>query len=89
MTDTPIQVNADPTKDQIEALVRQIILTVSAIASALGYAGFAGKASALLMASGVIAGLISLVWGQVKTRTLSKKAAAMASLLPDHLAQSK
>ncbi len=85
----PIEVNADPARDQIEAGVRQTLLAISAVAGALGYARVAGQASALLMASGALAGLIAFVWGQVRTRALASKAAAMAKALPDSVARAR
>lgn len=84
-----IQVNADPARDQVEAGARQILLAVAAIAAALGYTHVAGQAGAFLEAAGAVAGLAAFVVGQLKTRALSKKAAAMAKALPDSVAVAK
>lgn len=88
-TPSPIIVNANPAADQAQALVRQVLLAAAAIASALGYAGVAGKLNLLLMAAGPIAVLLVTIWGQIRTRVLSQKAAAMANQLPDEVAQTK
>jgi hypothetical protein len=84
-----IVVNADPRVDQMAALLRQILLILAAGAGAFGYAGWAGKFSALLVVVGPLAAVIVTVWGQLKTRSVSTKAAAMASFLPDHIATTK
>ena len=90
MTDTsPIVVNGNPVRDQVEAGLRLLLGAVGGILAALGYTGAAGKASALLLAVGPVAALVAFVLGQIKTRSLSKRAAAMARLLPDSAAMTK
>ena len=84
-----IMVNADPMKDQVETGLRYLLLALGAIAGALGWTRTAGTASALMLAVGPVAMLVAFVWGQVKTRTLSRKASTMAAHLPDSVAQTK
>jgi hypothetical protein len=78
-SDAPIVVNANPAQDGIETLIRQILLVLAAVASALGYSGVAGKFGALLAITGPLAALVVIIIGQVKTLTLAHKAAVMAS----------
>lgn len=90
MTDQPpIVVNASPVQDQIAAGLRVFIIAAGSVATALGYAGVAGKLNALLLAVGPVAAAIAFLVGQLKTRALAKKAARMATLLPDSVATTK
>lgn len=100
MTDTqpatplaPITVNANPEKDQAEALLRQVLAASGLIVAAFGAAKWAGVLNVAASLAGPIVtvvfgavGLGAIIWGQVKTRILSKKAAAMANALPDSVA---
>jgi hypothetical protein len=88
MTDT-ITVNANPNVDVLQAFIRQLITVAGAAAAALGYSGLAGKLGLLLGISGPLASLIAMGWGLWKTRTIAKKAATMASALPDAVATTK
>ncbi len=85
----PILVNAQPATDQVEAGLRMLLFAASAVLTALGYTGMAGKASQLLLAIGPVASLITFVWSQVSTRIKSQKAAVMATILPDNVAATK
>lgn len=85
----PIQVNANPLVDQVATGLRYALLAVASIAGALGYSHVAGQASALLSATGTVAGLIVFAWGQLRTRQMSQKSAAMANQLPDSIAKTK
>jgi hypothetical protein len=73
-TPTPVIVNANPAQENVESLVRQILLVAAGVASALGYSGVAGKFGALLGMAGPIAGLIVIVIGQLKTFKLAHAA---------------
>jgi hypothetical protein len=85
----PIEVNATPETAQWEAAVRQAILVLSGVATALGYTQIAGKISALLMVAGPIAGLIVFILGQIHTRRAEQKQIVMANALPDSVARVK
>lgn len=82
----PIVVDGDPGAEQLAAGMRQAILVVASIATALGYTKAAGEISAFLLVAGPLAGLIVIVLGQLKTRDSSQKKAAMAAQLPDSIA---
>lgn len=84
----PILVNS-ANQEQINAGIRQLLLCVSAVAGALGYEHVAGNASALLAASGTIAGVVAFVWGQIATRIKANRSVAMAQQLPNSVAQTK
>lgn len=93
---TPIVVNANPAQDQAAALLRVVLFGLGSIVTALGFAKAAGVLGVLANLAGPIITVLSaavalaaLVWGQIKTVTLSKKAAAMANLLPDDVAQTR
>lgn len=88
-TTTQIVAKASPLQDQLQAGIRQTILVVAAIASALGYNKLAGQASALLMVAGPLAGLITIVIGQIATRKASQKLAIVAAAAPDNVATIK
>lgn len=81
-----IQVSANPLQDQVATGLRYGLLAVSAVAGSLGYTHVAGQASALLMAVAPVAGFAVFVWGQLRTRAMSKKSAAMANMLPNEKA---
>lgn len=85
----PIQVNATPATDQVEAGLRMLLFAVSAVSTSLGYLGVAGKAHALLTSVGAVAGLVVFVWSQLSTRVKSVKAAQMANALPNSVASTK
>ena len=85
-------VNANPSKDQTEALIRQV-LTLAGGAGLLAFLP-ANVREYLVSAPGVsllatVAGLAAIVYGQIKTRTLASKAAQMANALPDSVAATK
>lgn len=91
-----IQVNANPAQDQAEALVRQVLAAAGLIVATLGAAKAAGVLNVLAALAGPIVtvlfgavGLGAILWGQVKTRRLAQKAAAMANALPDSVAVAK
>ena len=92
----PIVVNARPGRDQVAAGLRQFLSALGLIAATLGMAkqaGVLGQLAAIVDPAvtvvGMILGVGAVVIGQLKTRALSKKAAAMASKLPDHIAHTK
>lgn len=95
MTDTPIVVHATPTKPQIEAALRQIILSAGSILASLEAMGIGDKlhlSADLNNALGYVGGIaavVSFVWGQLETRKNATKAATMAAALPDSLAVTK
>jgi len=100
MTDTqtpiPIVVNANPGQDQAEAAVRQVLLALGVIVAAFGAAKWSGTLNMLASLAGPIVtvlfgvvGIGAAIWGQIKTREVAKKGAAMANLLPDSLAVAK
>lgn len=90
MTDqTPLQVNASPTPDQIAALIRQLLLVASTAATALGAVGWAGRFNELAVGAGPLAGLIVIWLGQVKTRKSAQTVAKLAAVAPDSVAQIK
>jgi hypothetical protein len=92
----PIEVNATPGRDQAEALLRQVIAALALIVAAFGAAKWAGQLNLLATLAGPIVtvafgvvGIGAILWGQIKTRILSQKAAAMANMLPDRVAVTK
>lgn len=85
----PIQVNATPTKAQIEAGLRQAIIAAGAIAGTLGYAGVAGKLNFAMALIGPAAGLIAFLVGQLHTRSQAQKMVVMAQASPDEVATVK
>lgn len=89
MTDVPIQVNATPTKDQIEVAIRQIVLALGPVMTLVGYAGWAGAANVILAVAGPVATVVVFVWGQLYTRSRSKKMTVMAEASPNSVAQVK
>lgn len=90
-----IVVNADPTKDQLEAAFRQAITVLGPIIAVLATTGWGQKIgldsywNAFIAASSSIATIVAIVVGQIKTRSVAKKAAAMANELPNHVATTK
>lgn len=88
-TTSPIVVNATPTVDMWQAGLRYAITAASAVLAALGYAGLAGKASALLLAVGPVAALGAFLWGLWATRKSSNTKTELANMLPDDKAQTK
>lgn len=92
----PIIVNATPKKDQLDSSLHQVLLAGGAIAVGLGAAKIGVILNALALVSGPISmavgGLVSVgafVYGQIRIRKLSEKAAAMAKELPNEIAQGK
>lgn len=90
-----VVVNATPGPDQINAGVRQFITALGPVVALLAQTpwgakiGLTGYWAAIVSASGIIAAVVSIVAGQLKTRSMSNKAAAMASALPDTVAVTK
>ena len=89
-------VNANPAVDQLESALRTFITVVGLVLPLVGLAKYTGVLNVLLANLGVLAMLVSaaiglgaVVWGQIKIRTLSTKAAAMAVQLPDKIATTK
>lgn len=89
LTAAPIVVHETPTVAMWQTGLRYAITAVAAVLAALGYTGAAGKASALLLAAGPVAGLLAFLWGLWATRSNGKKLAAMANQLPDAIATTK
>lgn len=91
MTEKPIVVHATPTRPQIEAALRQVILAIGPVVGLFGYAGFADShtMNTVLALIGPASAIISFVWGQWNTRKQAQKAATMAEALPDKIAQTK
>lgn len=85
----PIVVNAAPETAQWEAALRQAILVLSGVSTALGYTQIAGKISSLLMIAGPLAGLVVFIMGQMHTRHAEQKQIAMAAQLPDEIAHTR
>lgn len=92
----PIIVNGSPEVDQAAALLRVALVAVGTVAAAFGFAKASGElnfiaslAGPIVTATGALVALGAFVWGQVKTRLLSQKAAAMANILPDSVAQAR
>lgn len=61
---------------QVEKLIRQFLPFASGIALALGWTWFDGVASAVLLALGPAAALVSLVWSLVSGKQANVVAAA-------------
>lgn len=85
----PIIVNANPAVDQIQAGLRLTIVAAGSVAGALGFVHATHTIDSLLLAVGPVAAAVAYIWALVKTRVLSKKASAMAAMLPFHVAQTK
>lgn len=85
----PIIVNESATPAQVSAGFRQLILTLSAAASALGMAGVAGHLNGALAFAGVVGTVGAFLWGQFATRFHAKQAAQLATMLQDSKAQTK
>ncbi len=79
----PIEVNADPVTDQIGAGIRLTLVALGSVAGALGYAGLAGKFSALVLVAGPVAAAVAYVWGIYKTGRLSAKASSLVQHIGD------
>lgn len=94
-TQEQIVVNADPRKDQIEAGLRQAITVLGPLIAVLAQTpegqkiGLAGLWAWLASGVGVIATVAALIVGQLKTRSIATKAAAMADKLDDNIATTK
>ncbi|GEM_PF-5128515 len=79
----PITVNASPVTDQLQAALRLVFVAGGSLAGALGYAGLAGKFSALALIAGPLAAAIAAVWGLYKTGVLSAKASSLVQHIND------
>ena len=81
-TDTPITVNANPAVDQLGSAVRALVIALGSYAAGKGWipADIAGALGTLIVVG------VPFVWGQLKMRSLSQKAATMAGHLPDSVA---
>lgn len=97
MTDQqPIMVDASPIPAQVIAGVRQVLLGLSAVATAFGASRLGTGLSAASLAATMIAtglsGAVTIamfVWGQLHTRSAAKKLATVAEVAPDEIAQVK
>lgn len=97
MTDQqPIMVDASPVPAQVIAGVRQVLLGLSAVATAFGASRLGtGLSTASLAATMIATGLSGavtiamFVWGQLHTRSAAKKLATVAEVAPDEIAQVK
>lgn len=82
-TAAPIVVNADPRVDQWQAALRLVFVAGGSLAGALGYAGLAGKFSALVLVAGPLAAAAAAVWALVKTGNLASKASTLVQHISD------
>lgn len=88
----PVVVNATPGPDQINAGVRQFITALGPVVALLAQTpwgakiGLTGYWAAIVSASGIIAAVVSIVAGQMKTRSMATKAIVMANAVPDTVA---
>lgn len=89
MTAKIIIVPESPSKEQVKAGLRQFVLMVGPLLTAVGMTGWAGQLNGILAFSGPIATIVVLIWGQLHTRTATIKGAAMAAKLDDSIAQTK
>lgn len=85
----PIMVDASATPAQVQAGIRQLILSLSAAASALGFSHVAGQLDLALQFVGPIAWTLVFVLGQLHTRSQAKKLAITADAAPAEVAQIK
>jgi hypothetical protein len=85
-TDPPIVANASPVPEQMASALRQLILALASIATALGYSKAAGDLSLVLDVLGPLAAVIVIVLGQLKTRKASQNTATLAAAVPDSIA---
>lgn len=92
----PIVVNGNPTRDQEEVLLRQVLSSGGLILAAFGLTKYAhmadllaGVAGPALAVGGGVVGLGAIAWGQWKTRVNATKAAKMADALPDAVATTR
>lgn len=89
-TSTPIIVNASPATDQWQAGARQAVLVLGPLAAMAAQSHMLGLADWLNVAVtivGPLAALASIIMGQIKTRHDSQRQTAMATILPDSIAQ--
>jgi len=96
LTPSPIIVNANPAQDQLEAGVRQFLSVIGLFLPLVGLAKYTGTLNWLIANATIVSALLSaaiglgaIVWGQWKTRVISQKSAAMATILPDSVATTK
>ena len=91
MTDTPpITVNATATSDQWSALARQIVLVLGPLAGFAGANHMTGLSNGLNLATAITGpalAIVSLIYGQWKTRDSANKLAVLANKLPDNVAK--
>lgn len=82
----PLAVNSNPAPDMFAAGLRYILMAAAAVAGALGYTGWAGKFSALLMAVGPVAAAVAFIWGQYSSWRKSKEIAKLVPHVADDVA---
>ena len=91
----PIIVNSDPMKDQIAAGLRQAVTVIGPLVAVLAATGWGQKIglsadfNIFVSAIGTISAIAALIVGQIKTRSMAQKAAAMASQLPNKVAMTQ
>lgn len=91
----PIVVNATPLKDQIESGLRQAVTVLGPVVTLLAATGWGEKIglntyfTAFVGSIGAISTIAAIVIGQLKTRSMAQKAAAMAVQLPNSVATTK
>lgn len=83
---TPILVDATPGPAQLAAGIRQGILALASILTAMGFSHAAGDVSLLLQFVGPIAMVVVFVLGQLKTRSTATKLATVAAAAPNSTA---
>ena len=89
MDSAPIVVNESPAPDQLIVGVRQVILILSAAATATGAHHLGSWMGQMAVAAGPIASLAVVIAGQIHIRHQGQKLAIMANALPDSIAQVK
>lgn len=95
----PIIANPSPARDQAEAAIRGVVLTLSLVSALAGFvskrdlAGFVAymQSSDFLSAIAAVTGAAAFVWSQWKARHRSKQLAAIAAdpRVPDAVATLK
>lgn len=88
----PIIVNAEPGPDQLATAAQQVVLILGPLAAFAALNHMLPVADWLNLAIAIVtplATLVTLVLGQIHTFRASKNQAAMASKLPDAIAQTK
>lgn len=82
----PIIANASPVPEQLAAALRQLILALAMVATALGYSKAAGDLNLVLQVIGPFAAVVSIILGQLKTRVASQNTAKLAAAVPNSIA---